>query len=113
MVDAIKAHDVYTVGQLNHRGQLLRRSVLGMEPVGPTAGTSPATGEPVRALRMDEIRGLERDFLESARRLRDRRLRRGRDPRRQRLSVPSVLHPAVQSPQRCLRRLASRIACGS
>ena len=51
MVEAIKAHDVYTVGQLNHRGQLLRRSVLGMEPVGPTAGTSPATGEPVRALR--------------------------------------------------------------
>jgi 2,4-dienoyl-CoA reductase-like NADH-dependent reductase (Old Yellow Enzyme family)/NADPH-dependent 2,4-dienoyl-CoA reductase/sulfur reductase-like enzyme len=70
MVDAIKAHGVYMVGQLNHRGHLLRRSVLGMEPVGPTAGTSPATGEPVRALRMDEIRGLERDFLESARRLR-------------------------------------------
>jgi 2,4-dienoyl-CoA reductase-like NADH-dependent reductase (Old Yellow Enzyme family)/NADPH-dependent 2,4-dienoyl-CoA reductase/sulfur reductase-like enzyme len=70
MVDAIKAHDVYTVGQLNHRGQLLRRSVLGMEPVGPTAGTSPATGEPVRALQVDEIRSLERDFLESARRLR-------------------------------------------
>jgi 2,4-dienoyl-CoA reductase-like NADH-dependent reductase (Old Yellow Enzyme family)/NADPH-dependent 2,4-dienoyl-CoA reductase/sulfur reductase-like enzyme len=70
MVGAIKAHGVYTVGQLNHRGQLLRRSVLGMEPVGPTAGTSPATGEPVRALRMDEIRGLEREFLESARRLR-------------------------------------------
>ena len=41
-----------------------------MEPVGPTAGISPATGEPVRALRTDEIRGLERDFLESARRLR-------------------------------------------
>jgi 2,4-dienoyl-CoA reductase-like NADH-dependent reductase (Old Yellow Enzyme family)/thioredoxin reductase len=70
MVEAIKAHDVYTVGQLNHRGQLLRRSVLGMEPVGPSAGTSPATGEPVRALRTDEIRGLEHEFLESARRLR-------------------------------------------
>jgi 2,4-dienoyl-CoA reductase-like NADH-dependent reductase (Old Yellow Enzyme family)/NADPH-dependent 2,4-dienoyl-CoA reductase/sulfur reductase-like enzyme len=70
MVDAIKAHGVYTVGQLNHRGQLLRRSVLGMEPVGPTAGTSPATGEPVRALGREEIRALERDFLESARRLR-------------------------------------------
>jgi len=70
MVEAIKAHDVYTVGQLNHRGQLLRRSVLGMEPVGPTGGTSPATGEAVRALRTDEIRGLERDFLDSARRLR-------------------------------------------
>ena len=70
MVEAIKAHDVYTVGQLNHRGQLLRRSVLGMEPVGPSDGTSPATGEAVRALRTDEIRGLERDFLESARRLR-------------------------------------------
>jgi 2,4-dienoyl-CoA reductase-like NADH-dependent reductase (Old Yellow Enzyme family)/NADPH-dependent 2,4-dienoyl-CoA reductase/sulfur reductase-like enzyme len=70
VVDAVKAHGVHAVGQLNHRGQLLRRSVLGMEPVGPTAGTSPATGEPVRALRVDEIRALERDFLESARRLR-------------------------------------------
>ena len=69
MVDAIKAHGVYAVGQLNHRGQLLRRSVLGMEPVGPSAGASPATGEPVRALRIDEIRSLERDFLDSARRL--------------------------------------------
>ena len=35
----------------------------------------------------------------------DRRLRRGRDPRRQRLSVSPVLHAAVQSAHRCVRRL--------
>ena len=56
VVRAIKNNGALAVAQLNHRGQLLRRSVLGMEPVGPTAGSHPATGEPVRALRGDEIR---------------------------------------------------------
>src|ERR1700682_6228550 len=57
------------VAQLNHRGQLLRRSVLGMEPVGPTAGLQPTTGEPVRALGVDEIHAIPRDFVDSSRRL--------------------------------------------
>jgi dimethylglycine catabolism A len=69
VVEAIKANGALAVAQLNHRGQLLRRSVLGMEPVGPMDGVHPATGEPVRALRIDEIRAIQRDFLESARRL--------------------------------------------
>ena len=56
VVRAIHDHGALAVAQLNHRGQLLRRSVLGMEPVGPTAGRHPATGEPVRGLRVDEIR---------------------------------------------------------
>ena len=69
VVRAIQDNGALAVAQLNHRGQLLRRSVLGMEPVGPTAGRHPATGEPVRALRTDEIRAIQRDFVESARRL--------------------------------------------
>lgn len=69
VVRAIKDNGALAVAQLNHRGQLLRRTVLGMEPVGPTAGRHPATGEPVRALRADEIRSIQRDFLDAARRL--------------------------------------------
>lgn len=69
VVDAIKSNGALAVAQLNHRGQLLRRSVLGMVPVGPADGVHPATGEPVRALKVDEIHAIQRDFLESARRL--------------------------------------------
>ncbi len=69
IVRAIKDNGALAVAQLNHRGQLLRRSVLGMEPVGPTDGKHPATGEPVRALRVDEIRAIQRDFVEAARRV--------------------------------------------
>ena len=45
LVTAIKAHDCLTIGQLNHRGALLRRMVLNMEPVGPSPGATrtPAT----------------------------------------------------------------------
>ena len=69
LVEAIHDNGALAVGQLNHRGQLLRRSVLGMEPVGPSAGHHPATGEPVRALAVDEIRRIQQDFVDSARRL--------------------------------------------
>ena len=69
VVRAIKDNGALAVAQLNHRGQLLKRSVLGMEPVGPTAGVHPNTGEPVRALAASEIRAIERDFLDAARRL--------------------------------------------
>src|SRR5580704_1065381 len=69
VVGAIHDNGALAVAQLNHRGQLLRRSVLGMEPVGPTAGRHPATGEPVRALRVDEIHAIQRDFLDASRRL--------------------------------------------
>lgn len=66
IVEAIHQHGALAAAQLNHRGQLLRRSVLGMDPVGPTAGRHPATGEPVRALRVDEIHVIQQDFLASA-----------------------------------------------
>jgi 2,4-dienoyl-CoA reductase-like NADH-dependent reductase (Old Yellow Enzyme family)/thioredoxin reductase len=69
VVRAIQDNGALAVAQINHRGQLLQRSVLGMEPVGPTAGKHPNTGEPVRALRVDEIRTIERDFLDATRRL--------------------------------------------
>jgi 2,4-dienoyl-CoA reductase-like NADH-dependent reductase (Old Yellow Enzyme family)/NADPH-dependent 2,4-dienoyl-CoA reductase/sulfur reductase-like enzyme len=69
VVQAIHDNGALAVAQLNHRGQLLRRSVLGMEPVGPTAGRNPATGEPVRALRADEVHAIQRDFLDASRRL--------------------------------------------
>jgi 2,4-dienoyl-CoA reductase-like NADH-dependent reductase (Old Yellow Enzyme family) len=66
---AVHQHDALAVAQLNHRGRLLRRSVLNMRPVGPSAGTHPATGEPVHALRVDEIHAITRDFLDCAKRL--------------------------------------------
>jgi 2,4-dienoyl-CoA reductase-like NADH-dependent reductase (Old Yellow Enzyme family)/thioredoxin reductase len=69
VVRAIQDNGALAVAQLNHRGQLLKRSVLGMEPVGPTAGKHPNTGEPVRALRVDEIGAIQRDFLDATRRL--------------------------------------------
>lgn len=66
IVEAIAENGAYAVAQLNHRGQLLRRSVLGMEPVGPSAGTHPATGEPVRSLERAEIRAIQKHFVEAA-----------------------------------------------
>ncbi|MEP9376434.1 FAD-dependent oxidoreductase [Aquabacter sp. CN5-332] len=69
VVEGIKENGALAVAQLNHRGHLLRRSVLGIEPVGPMDGVHPATGEPVRALRVDEIRQIQRDFLDATRRL--------------------------------------------
>ncbi len=38
VVRAIKDNRALAVAQLNHRGQLLRRTVAGTEPVGPVAG---------------------------------------------------------------------------
>ena len=55
IVEAIKEHDCHVFGQLNHRGALLRRSVLNMEPVGPSAWHNPNTGDAVRALTLAEI----------------------------------------------------------
>jgi 2,4-dienoyl-CoA reductase-like NADH-dependent reductase (Old Yellow Enzyme family)/thioredoxin reductase len=69
VVRAIQDNGALAVAQINHRGQLLKRSVLGMEPVGPTDGKHPNTGEPVRALRVEEIRAIQRDFLDATRRL--------------------------------------------
>jgi 2,4-dienoyl-CoA reductase-like NADH-dependent reductase (Old Yellow Enzyme family)/thioredoxin reductase len=56
-------------GQLNHRGMLLRRSVLGMEPVGPSPGKNPSTGDEVRALSVHDIAEIQAQFLASAVRL--------------------------------------------
>ena len=69
IVDAIKKHDCHVFGQLNHRGGLLRRSVLNMEPVGPSAWANPNTGDVVRALAVTEIVNIQKLFLASARRL--------------------------------------------
>ena len=56
-------------GQLNHRGALLRRHVLNMEPVGPSDWINPNTGDAVRALRVPEIHEIQRLFVDAARRL--------------------------------------------
>lgn len=69
LVDAIRRHDCLSIGQLNHRGALLRRLVLNMEPVGPSAWHNPNTGDAVRALERDEIIAIQRDFVTAARRL--------------------------------------------
>jgi 2,4-dienoyl-CoA reductase-like NADH-dependent reductase (Old Yellow Enzyme family)/thioredoxin reductase len=72
LADLTKAiHDAGALvcGQLNHRGMLLRRSVLGMEPVGPSPGKNPATGDEVRALTRHDIAEIQQQFLSSAIRL--------------------------------------------
>jgi 2,4-dienoyl-CoA reductase-like NADH-dependent reductase (Old Yellow Enzyme family)/NADPH-dependent 2,4-dienoyl-CoA reductase/sulfur reductase-like enzyme len=69
IVDAIHRHDCHVFGQLNHRGALLRRSVLDMEPVGPSAWHNPNTGDAVRPLAPAEIEEIQALFVRSARRL--------------------------------------------
>jgi 2,4-dienoyl-CoA reductase-like NADH-dependent reductase (Old Yellow Enzyme family) len=69
IVDAIKKHDCHVFGQLNHRGALLRRSVLNMEPVGPSAWVNPNTGDAVRPLSIPEITEIQKLFVAAARRL--------------------------------------------
>jgi 2,4-dienoyl-CoA reductase-like NADH-dependent reductase (Old Yellow Enzyme family)/thioredoxin reductase len=66
---AIQKAGALVCGQLNHRGMLLRRSVLGMEPVGPSPGKNPATGDEVRALTRHDIAEIQEQFLTSAVRL--------------------------------------------
>ncbi|WP_407849295.1 FAD-dependent oxidoreductase [Bordetella petrii] len=69
IVEAIKRHDCHVFGQLNHRGGLLRRAVLNMEPVGPSPWVNPNTGDKVRPLAVDEIVEIQKLFVASARRL--------------------------------------------
>jgi NADH:flavin oxidoreductases, Old Yellow Enzyme family len=69
LVEAIKSHDCHVFGQLNHRGGLLRRSVLGMEPVGPSPWHNPNTGDEVRPLSIQEIDEIQGLFVAAARRL--------------------------------------------
>ena len=69
IVDAIKQHGALVCGQLNHRGALLRRSVLNMEPVGPSPWKNPNTGDAVRPLTVPELVEIQKLFVQSARRL--------------------------------------------
>ena len=69
LVEGIKRHGCVTVGQINHRGALLRRMVLNMEPVGPSPWRNPNTGDEVRPLEQAEITEIQKDFVTAARRL--------------------------------------------
>ncbi len=69
LVEAIHAEGALVCAQLNHRGALLRRQVLGMEPVGPSAWKNPNTGDDVRALGVEEIVQIQIQFVAAARRL--------------------------------------------
>jgi 2,4-dienoyl-CoA reductase-like NADH-dependent reductase (Old Yellow Enzyme family)/thioredoxin reductase len=69
LVEAIRRHDCLTIGQLNHRGGLLRRMVLNTEPVGPSPWHNPNTGDAVRPLGKAEIVEIQKDFVAAARRL--------------------------------------------
>ncbi len=69
LVEAIHSNGSLAVAQIGHRGGLLRRSVLNMEPVGPSPWVNPNTGDPVRELGIDEIREIQRDFLSATIRL--------------------------------------------
>lgn len=69
VVDAIHEGGALAVGQVNHRGALLKRSVLGMEPVSASDWHNPNTGEPARAVTIPEIEAIQRAYLDSARRL--------------------------------------------
>jgi 2,4-dienoyl-CoA reductase-like NADH-dependent reductase (Old Yellow Enzyme family)/thioredoxin reductase len=69
VVDAIHEGGALAVGQINHRGALLKRSVLGMEPVTASDWMNPNTGEPARALAIPEIEAIQQAYVDSARRL--------------------------------------------
>jgi 2,4-dienoyl-CoA reductase-like NADH-dependent reductase (Old Yellow Enzyme family)/NADPH-dependent 2,4-dienoyl-CoA reductase/sulfur reductase-like enzyme len=69
IVDAIHEGGALAVGQINHRGALLKRSVLGMEPVTASDWHNPNTGEPARAITLPEIDAVKHAYLDSARRL--------------------------------------------
>jgi len=69
IVEDIHRHDCYVFGQLNHRGALLRRMVLNMEPVGPSAWHNPNTGDAVRPMDKAEIIETQNLFVAAARRL--------------------------------------------
>ena len=69
IVEAIKKYGALVCGQLNHRGALLRRSVLNMEPVGPSPWKNPNTGDAVRPLTIPELVEIQKLFVASARRL--------------------------------------------
>jgi len=69
IVEAIHDGGALAVGQINHRGGLLKRSVLGMEPVTASEWVNPNTGEPARAMTVGEIEGVQQAYLDSARRL--------------------------------------------
>ena len=69
IVDAIKSHGALVCGQLNHRGALLRRHVLNMEPVGPSLWKNPNTGDDVRPLAVAEIIEIQKLFVAATRRL--------------------------------------------
>lgn len=69
LVEGIKEHDCAVFAQLNHRGALLRRSVLNMEPVGPSPWNNPNTGDAVRPLTIPEIKEIQKLFVAAARRL--------------------------------------------
>jgi 2,4-dienoyl-CoA reductase-like NADH-dependent reductase (Old Yellow Enzyme family)/NADPH-dependent 2,4-dienoyl-CoA reductase/sulfur reductase-like enzyme len=69
VVDAIHEGGALAVGQINHRGALLKRSVLGMEPVTASDWHNPNTGEPARAITLPEIDAVQHAYLDSARRL--------------------------------------------
>ena len=69
LVEAIHAHGTLVCGQLNHRGALLRRHVLNMEPVGPSPWKNPNTGDAVRPLAVAEIVEIQKLFVAATRRL--------------------------------------------
>lgn len=69
IVDAIHEGGALAVGQINHRGAMLKRSVLGMEPVTASDWHNPNTGEPARAITLPEIDAVQHAYLDSARRL--------------------------------------------
>jgi len=69
IVDAIHEGGALAVGQINHRGAMLKRSVLGMEPVTASDWHNPNTGEPARAVTLPEIEAIQQAYLDSARRL--------------------------------------------
>jgi 2,4-dienoyl-CoA reductase-like NADH-dependent reductase (Old Yellow Enzyme family)/NADPH-dependent glutamate synthase beta subunit-like oxidoreductase len=69
IVEAIKSHGALVCAQLNHRGALLRRHVLNMEPVGPSPWKNPNTGDDVRPLVVPEIVEIQKLFVTATRRL--------------------------------------------
>ena len=100
-----QAHDASCSRNSIIAAGLLRRSVLNMEPVGPSPWKNPNTGDAVRPLTVPEIVEIQKLFVASARRLQQAGYDARRDSCGQRLSFPAVLHAAHQQAHGSLWRL--------
>ena len=69
LVDTVHANGAKIAGQILHCGFMCREAITGTPPVGPSAITSPESGERVRQLNSDEVYAMVDAYVQAARRI--------------------------------------------